>query len=349
MPRRLGITALVLAAVVLAPVCIGADTGGIPAPAWWPWPERHRDIIHTWLDAFNFLDLVPGPPFLLVFIVYVAVTILGCRLLERWILGHVEAAAVNMLSPRLPFDLKPNYAELAYLRGGKQALVEAVLCNLYRLRLLDTDLTPKPASQPTARPNLSSVEYAALKACSISPPYNLLRDPSMLAAVNTFVTKARHKFGAIGLLPSLSSRLVWLGSCALGLLLIEGLGGVRLARALMRGYTNVELLIALMVIAVLVIPLALYRRLSRAGDRYIAGLKQSYKPVLRKVQAKVTTPDSAEALYAAAVFGAGALSATSYGLIVKAMMPPAGSCDGGGCGGGGCGGGGCGGGGCGGG
>jgi len=321
-------------------------------PSWWPWPECHRDSTNTWLDAFNFLDLIPGPPFLLVFVVYGAIAILGCRLLQGVVLSWVEKVPPRVSRDRLPLDQKLSHLAVAYLRGGRAAVVEAAVCNLYRMGKIDWRLRLTHAGESIANPSLSPVESAVFNACGeVAEPHRIAQDTDVKAALEDFEARVKPALVQNGLLPSVISWQAYAAFAALALLLVEGMGYVRIQRSLLRGYTNVGFLILLMVVAGIAALFALYRRRSRLGDRFLARVRDDYKPVLRQLQTKVMRPHAPEALYALAAFGAGALSGTSYALIRDLMKPPyasasCGGCGGGGCGGGGCGGGGCGGGGC---
>jgi hypothetical protein len=96
---------LTLSFLLLAGIPPGAYAGSSgPAPNGWPWPERHRDLIGSWLDAFNALDLIPGPPFLLLFIVYTAIVIVLLKVLQRLLLDLLEPAPLLTGSGQLPFE-----------------------------------------------------------------------------------------------------------------------------------------------------------------------------------------------------------------------------------------------------
>ena len=132
----------------------------------WPWPDRHRDLTGTWLDTFNFLDLIPGPPFLLFFILYAALVILLIKLVTLWWLPWVEGASLLDVDEQSHFELKPTYLELAYLKGGRKAAVEAALCNLHRLGVISKYLSKRsPKAHPVPISRLQGLERAVATAC----------------------------------------------------------------------------------------------------------------------------------------------------------------------------------------
>ena len=324
------------------------EKGTTPPPGWWPWPDRRCDITHTWLDAFNFLDLVPGPAFIPLFVVYAAVVILLCRWIQGFVLDAIEPLPPEVFDGRLPFTLKPNYLELAYLRGDTISVVEAAACSLYRLNLIDEKF--RPTSRGIVDGSMSPIESAVYLACANgTEPGKISMDPEVRVALENFTTETEAKFRRAGFLPTEESWFVYAAFIALALLLIEGLAYVRLQRSLIRGFSNVEILVLLMGGSAIVAAMGLYRGQSRFAKRYLAAVRRDCEPALRRMQSKLDAPDSAESIYVLAAFGAGALSGTTYDDMRVALRPPSSDgscsgCSGGGCGGGGCGGGGCGGG-----
>jgi uncharacterized protein (TIGR04222 family) len=336
------------AVALLAAACAWAapfDKGTTPPPGRWPWPERRCDFTGTWLDAFNFLDLIPGPAFLAAFAVYAVLALLLCRWMQNLALDAVEPLPSELFEGRLPFTLKPNYLELAWLRGGQKAVLEAATCNLYRLDLIGSGLMP--TRREPVDGSLAPIEDAVYQACrATTDPGKISMHPEVRGELERFESGVERKFRRAGFLPAPESWMVYFAFVALALLLIDGLGGIRLARSVMRGFHNVDFLIFMMVIVVIAALVTLIRNRSRFAARYLKTLQKDCKPALRRLQSKVDAPDDAESIYALAAFGAGALAGTAYAQMSKALQPPSSSssCDGGGCGGGGCGGGGCGGG-----
>lgn len=318
----------------------------------WPWPGRQRDLTGSWLDAFNFLDLIPGQPFVLLYIPYAALVIVTLKLLLRFFLPQVEGASLPDLDEKLRFELKPNYLELAYLKGGRKAVIEATLCNLYRQGVVSANLgRSKIHRDQRVLTRLTTLEQALTDAFDHGlPPYQLTRHSSVRSALAHFETKAKAKLRQLGLLAARPTYLTACFAMILALTLVDGLGLIRLARSLMRGYSNVGILVIQLVVFAGVILLVFKPRLTRGGINYLRQLKQEYQPLSRKVQARTQAWDAPEVLYAVAVCGASSLLGTGYSTIHTALQPPASASSGGGscasCGGGGCGGGGCGGGGC---
>lgn len=173
-----------------------------------------------------------------------------------------------------------------------------------------------------------------------------------------------------GLIPPQDARNRLLGLLFLTLLVVPGLGILKLAVALGRGRTNIGFLVILLVVYTAVAcVLLLPPRRTAAGRRYLAWLQDSHQG-LRDLLASGRREDAGETVLAAGIFGIGALPMLA-GLSHALLPPPppprrkedgSGGCGGGdvsgggsscsggsscgggsGCGGGGCGGGGCGG------
>lgn len=321
----------------------------------WPWPERQRDLTGTWLDAFNFLDLIPGQPFLVFFIIYAALVMVGIKLMANWWLPRVEGASLMDLDDNVRFQLKPSYLELAYLKGGAKAAVEAALCNLHRLGVISAYLSPRREKENVlALVRLRGLERAVGAACLAGvAPHTLTSDSRVTPALADFEAATQNKLRGVGLLARGPTHMVALGQMVLALALVEGLGAIRVARSEMRGFSNVSVLELLMVLVLPAVFFAFKPWTTRAGTCYIRQMKRQYQSLARRVQARLEAWDAPEVLYAVAVFGADGLGGTAYASIHQALQPPrettsssCNSCGGGGCGGGGCGGGGCGGGGC---
>lgn len=269
-------------------------------PAWWPWPDRHQDITHTWFDAFNLLDLIPGPPFLLAFILYAAIVILLCRTALTWLLIWMEQREISPSRRQLlTFLKKPSYLEVAYLRGGRKAVVETAVCNLMRLGVLVLDRDGRKLKLVEPSRSLTSLESAIASACGPGiEAYKVDLDSGVQATLRTFEGTAQDKLMEVGLLPTKNARILWGLFSLMAILLVVGLGYIRLERSLMRGYSNVGFLLGLMMAGGIVTPLALYRRLSVSGSRYLAGLRKHYGTISQRVQAKLMDWMEPEVLYA---------------------------------------------------
>jgi uncharacterized protein (TIGR04222 family) len=313
------------------------------------------DVTGTWLDHFNFLDLVPGPPFLLLFLLWAAVVLLALRLGQGWLMS-LDDPGFARPGGRSPLLRKPTYLEVAWLRGGRQAAVEAALCNLLRLGVVAPDLT---APATAGGDGLDQLERAVLQACvGRAEPHAIGRSSGVAAALDELEETCREKYRGLGYLPGGHVRTRALPLAALALLLIDGVGGLRVARSLLRGYHNLAYLWVEMAVVTAAAPLVFRRRLTPAGKRFLGRLREEYRPLVRMAQARTVTPDRPSVVYAVALFGAAAFGGTIFADVPARLRPPAagggdscsgcggGGCGGGGCGGGGCGGGGCGGGGC---
>lgn len=332
----------------------------LPAPSGWPWPERHRDIVGHWSDSFNFLDLIPGPPFLLFYVIFTLACALLCYLFRNRLLAIVEPGAVFLDRARVPFNLKPDFIDLAYLRGGHKFMLAVVACNLHRLGLITGHFRPMPGisiDYSGVSRRLTPLELAMCDAARRSVyPWRMSRDPHVVTELRLAARKAREKLRLLGFLPTLGSWIIMILCMLLGLFLVDGLAIVRHIRSEIRGYHNLLFLDGLAVVAAIAVFFVLMVRMrqSRAGADYLKQLSEEGRGVLRRFQPRTSPGADAGVIYALAACGMSAASGTIYGDLYDQLNPPrtssfvdsCSSCSGGSCGGGGCGGGGCGGGGC---
>lgn len=344
-------------------LCLRTLTLAQAAPAWWPWPQRTRDVIHNWTDTFNFLDLIPGPPFLGLFILYAAVVFCVLWIVRNMALRMIEQPSILLSSPEAAFRYKPSYLDVAFLRGGKKALYEAVVCSLYQRGLIDRRLKPvMNASVLEKARRLNRIEHAIWsRATDLGQGVEIRESNLVTQELSIAADECRTRLVERGLLYGSEAALVTLGSAALSLMLIDGLGIIRLIRSTMRGYHNVGVLVMLILILSIAAAAGLYYiRRTRSGDAYLKLLEQEAYAMRRNMQARTKRYTDPDALYAIAALGAIWMTDTGYKDVYESLEGIAwqarqakhssggicSSCSGGGCGGGGCGGGGCGGGGC---
>lgn len=353
-------------ASALAGVLAVTITRKIPAPSGWLWPERTRDITGHWSDAFNFLDLIPGPAFLLIYLVYCTAVIAIAWFIRNCLLHwYSSPPLVNDLG-RLPFSLKPSYLDVAYLRDGRNGMLAAAVCNLVRMgilsplmELLPPSYTPKGLKgEPRT---LTDLERAICNAVERRVgTRSLSRDSLVTRELSLAESNTRAKLDALGFCTTATVQRTALITSAVAVLLIDGLGVIRLIRSSLRGYSNVELLVMLMIFATVIgLKVLLSVERHHIGARFLRRLKSDAAAAIRRMQAKTTAGDSADVMYAIAACGTAALHGTIYQEAYERLAPrpeplsyssdsgsSCSSCSGGSCGGGSCGGGGCGGGGC---
>lgn len=285
----------------------------------------------------NPLDL-RGPEFLLFYLVLIAITVAALIILRR--------AAESGDIPKA--DLADPYL-IAYLRGGSNEALRVALVSLVDRGLLTVDGTligrAKHATPDTVR---RSIEKRLLEKFQGQGEAKIIFSDMMLKEA---CEPYRAKLKALGLLPDASAvkarwmRFIW------ALLLLEGLGAVKIAVALARGRTNIEFLVILMIVAIIIAAVVSFPRLTVRGAAMLEDIKTLYAGL--KERAAMIHPGgaTAEAVMLAAVFGVGALAGDGF-AYTQTIFPQAtsssgasscgsscGSSGGSSCGGGGCGGG----------
>ncbi len=310
----------------------------------------------SWYD--NPIANMYGPDFL----VFYAIVIVGAFILWRLFSASAKRAGD---SPIPLLSSRPDPYEIAYLRNGRNGVLELILMSLFERSFLvskDRRKIEKNLGHPDPgllneieRKVFLEIGFSVLK----KDVYRKVRDP-----IRDFCDAIDLRLKSANLLVSREAvsklrTVKWV--LAIGCF---SLGAYKLQIALSRGHTNVIFLLAMMIIApILIALLCKIPRLNNKGKEYLDRLQSSLASLRDRMQRPVDSGDSvfADALILAAVFGGGVLVGTAFGDIADAaampvVQPSSGGCGGGGCGGGsdgsssGCsgggGGGGCGGGGC---
>jgi uncharacterized protein (TIGR04222 family) len=308
----------------------------------------------------NPLDMM-GPQFLGFYIVYgIGVFLLAWLIRFFWERAQ-EAPMGARWSPGI-YPAEGDAYTLALLRGGPREVAVTVLGRLMAegFFLLEGETLRQPQSPSANRSRLSPLEQAALDAISpaasspsgLAPPEALSRVES---ALEPRMAEARRDFESAGLVPGDDQRrgyrMIGLGA----ILLVTGLGAVKLLVAVSRGRSNVGILVVLLAVSVAG-GLKLMKPPARttAGERYLKWLRESHQGLVQMVSSG-RRPGYGELALVAAIFGVEMLP--GFTTLRQALIPPpppssnsgsscsssgsscsSGSGCGGGCGGGGCGG-----------
>jgi uncharacterized protein (TIGR04222 family) len=231
----------------------------------------------------NPLDL-KGPEFLDFYAAYGAVVFLLAFVARLWWHGVSEAPAGTRWSPGI-YPAEGDAYTLALLRGGPREVALTVLGRLTAegFFVLDGDVLRQPRSPSSNRSRLSPLEEAALAAISsaaasqsgLAPPEALSRVEKALAPR---LADARRDLETAGLTPGADQRRGYRRIGLGALLLVTGLGLAKFLVAWMRGRSNVQILVVLLIVAV-----ALSLRLmeppaqTAAGKRYLKWLRESHR------------------------------------------------------------------------
>lgn len=197
----------------------------------------------NWLLHNVVADLY-GPYFLVFYALAIAAVIVACYRSVRSV-DRTEGLEI----PRIPAKLDPY--EIAYLRGGENEIVRVAVASLIQRGLLrvveeKTWLSKSKKIDRGRRPGraeLSPIEGAVLKWQGFpATPHSLFAPagvpPLLEASTTSYEAKCAEKnLLAPDEMRDVGWRLFWIGST-----IIVGLGGYKLAVALVKGHTNVMLL-----------------------------------------------------------------------------------------------------------
>lgn len=311
----------------------------------------------NWLIHNPIADL-PGPAFLGV---YLAAIVMTCFAAFRAIRSRDTSGWRE--PPPVPKDLDPY--ELAYLRGGSNAVIHTALFSLLRRGYVEVIESKKrfgaaekklrQADFPPPIADLTTLERTLFRACEGGvTPAVLFRKGGKVSDLEVYCEPYRERLEAEELvLPGEVKRAglpTWLAGA--GVLLL--LAGYKIAVALAKGRTNVGFLItmfpfALLVLAI-VVGVAASRRRSKRGEGYFLRLRLAFAGL--KAPAGAALVDDGSAVLMVGLFGLATLKGTgdvAFAHLFARATATNGGCGAGcgsGCGGGGggCGGGGCGGG-----
>jgi len=308
----------------------------------------------------NPLDL-RGPEFLSFYLLYgIAVFLLAGLARLIWHRTSETAPLGTRWSPGT-YPAEGDAYTLAYLRGGTREVAVTVLGRLMAegFFLLEGETLRQPQSPSADRSRLSAIEQAALDSISsaleshplgLAPPQALSRVES---ALEPRMAEARRDLETSGLMPGDDQRRGYRRIGLGAILLVTGLGLAKLAVALARGRSNVQILIVLMIVATFLgLKLMQLPARTAAGTRYLKWLRESHQGLVQMVSSG-RRPGYGELVLVAAIFGVEMLP--GFTTLRQALIPPpppggdggsscsssscsSGSGCGGGCGGGGCGG-----------
>ncbi|MZP30359.1 TIGR04222 domain-containing membrane protein [Heliobacterium undosum] len=251
----------------------------------------------------DWLTLIPGPVFLILYPCLAGIMIVVVMLSIR-----TGSAVRKPLSPEAELDP----VHMAYLRGGWQAVVEAVVFDLHnrgrvafspdgrQQRLVDQ--TPGAAATPLEREVLDGFTRHGT-------PRELYRNDSFRSRIERLLAPVRADLEKAGLLRSAEERGRAVKIALLTMAVIALIGAVKLASGI-----NVHKPVALLAIEMFILPavawLALQpsRRLTGLGEAHLNDANRRFAWVRREFRQESNPLDMNPALYVA-LFGAGFVTA----------------------------------------
>jgi uncharacterized protein (TIGR04222 family) len=317
----------------------------------------------------NPLDM-NGPEFLAFYILYGLIVLLATLLVRAYLRSPRSPALSARWSPGV-YPREGDAYAIALLRGGPREVARTVLARLISLNLITVEGRTFRQGGGQPPPTLAPIESAAfadlLKAGSGISAHDA--EWTVLSAVEPYLEPMEQDLRLQGLLPDPSVQARFESFRLLVLLVLPGLGLLKLLVAFLRGRSNIGFLIAITI----AYAFALYKifeppRRTRAAERYLAWLCESHQG-LSKLLSQGRRGHGAELALVASIYGLQAVPELSPLRNVLQPKPSTGSSSGsgggggsggdssggdssggdsgggdsGGCGGGGCGGGGCGG------
>lgn len=293
----------------------------------------------------DFLISIPGPQFIILFILYTALCIF-----VAWYAHNNDESQKYLLPPITAFD---GYT-LAMFRGGWKAVLECALYGLWKRELIDLNTTSHFFKGSLIEAHRIKNKNASLNFIERTI-YNFFHDKKNLqkifedvdvkTAINGKMESAVQELQARHLLknPTNIGRSYFIAACTL--LAIYLIGGTKLYYGLMRGRPT-EFLMFILIFIPLIVFLVLKpaRRQTALGISYLDSLKEKFDWMREK--ALHDDLNGIDPVHIAAIYGVAAVSTNSAfaDAVNRQSSNNAGGCGSSGCGGGGCGGGGCGGG-----
>jgi len=327
----------------------------------------------------NPLGNLYGPTFLLLYGLMVA----GSLVAIRWFLRRADS---SISDPPMEIPEVVDPLQIAYLRGGEAEVIRTVMVDLVERELIVE--SPKPtgvrgllqsktpkwisATQAEVPTQLTEVHEVLLSQFQSPKTAVSALESSVQSLVKQFTSTWRDWMESERLVISTEALVNTAMAFWISLLGLEALGTYKIIAALQNGHHNIVILIGMMIVTPFVLIMAMKpRRLSCRGQIYLSHLQAAFSNYstlknfshetdasVSRVRAEPSRFSSelsySAPLFAAGLFGVGALEGSSFDPIYQSYRKAAtnvsgcssgSSCGSGGCSGGSsCGGGGCGGG-----
>lgn len=256
----------------------------------------------------NPFDL-PGPQFLLFYLGLIALVIVALILTRR--------AAESSSAPKI--DLSDPYL-IAYLRGGEtETLRVAIVSLIDRGLLIATGTQLKSADNASSDSVRRPIEKELLRKFKTpDEAVSVFDDARLKATCKPF----EQTLKSAGLLPNDSIQQARLSRVLVAVLVLGGVGVIKILVAFSRGRTNVGFLIVLIVVAVFCAIKISFPRLTESGRAMIADLQNLYGGLKDRALFLKHGGATIEPMLLAAVFGVGALEGADF-AFTRVLFPRA--------------------------
>lgn len=300
--------------------------------------------MHTYnsFATMSFIESIPGPIFLLVYVPFIAGAIFLHRLVLKWYyLKNYTLPDTNGLSPY----------EVALLREGPKSVVQVALVSLWTRKFISIKKRAQYIAIHPDRKNTKKltepVEQFVFEKVSKSTLYHHLFKSAFLKKIETYTVPYRERLRSLHLLPARKDFKIEMAAFTGSLLLVLLVGGIKIYYGI-QNEQPVAFLFALMFVATIVF-VAFFapnkNEVSALGRHFVKKHKSQYNKEKIEMEKTEQFMPQEELMYAASFMGVGYLTGTPFvGPIASGGDPTPGSglgCGGAtsGCGGGGCGGG----------
>lgn len=303
------------------------------------------------MELFRWIANMPGPEFIFVYGMVIAVTLLLCWRVMR----ALDPTAV-MPVPRVP--IKPDPYEIAYLRGGENNVARVAVVSLAQRGYLwvtkekekgglfswvtkgSSGLSSsreqrieRMPDHPDAR-HLNPLERRIFDYFSSPHTASEVFKPEGLAEVMVLeCARYEQRLQTEKLLATAELKdLAWKIGLAGGAVIV-GLGGFKFIVALSRGRPNVLFLIIMGIVAVSILVGICRQRLSTRGSAHLKELEQAFEGLKGQTFAASPTADTTLPLLMG-LFGVAVLAGTPFEVYQQMFRRQSSGGCGGGCGGG---------------
>ena len=240
-----------------------------------------------------------GPEFLVLYIGLSVVVIIAAVVLRQYA-ESADAPRIDLSDPLL----------IAYLRGGDKEVMRVAVVSLIDRGLLECSGTRLHTAKH-ARPESvrREIDKALLKKFASSAEVSSMFDDFKLRSI---CYEYEETLKRVRLLPDNSITLVRTVIFSCVILVLGGVGLIKLMVAFSRGRTNVGFLIVLIIVSIVVAAKLSFPRLTQSGKAMLEDLKNLYFGL--KDRASLLRPGGAtlEPMMLAAVFGVGALAGMGF-------------------------------------
>ena len=270
----------------------------------------------------NPLTNIYGPYFLVLYISFIIMTIIGYRVL-RTRLDLTTRFAVP------PVPVNPDPFEIAFLRGGANELTRAVVFSLIQknlLKILNEEKISRicPTNAGFERRSLQPIELTALEwfGAANREPKELFQKSGLVERLKPYYETFQARLEMQNFFPDEEMKRRNNRLALQAFLLFAGLGAYKMFAAIYNGYWNVLGIVFITIIGVLVLgATAKMPRLTKLGKKYLERLQLAFEQIKPSnhypLAAQPSVPSATFAsvdpfLLSVGVFGGAALAGTVY-------------------------------------